>query len=218
MNAAGPKILLVDDHNLVRQGVRMLLEHQPGLVVVGEAGDGNSAVQQLKTLSPDIVILDVHLPGENGVQVSRRLLAEAPAVKIIVLSADPNLALVHAALLAGVSGYVTKDQNGEELLRAIRAVCDHQIYLSPVLVSAVVVDYKQVLHERVEADRHLLSNQERQLLKGIAEGKRNKEIAAESGASLKTVEASRSRLMKKLGCRSPAELVRYAIREGIASL
>jgi DNA-binding NarL/FixJ family response regulator len=218
MNLNEVRILLVDDHAIMREGLRQVLREQEHLTVVGEACNGQSALDQVRALSPDVVVLDLHLGGENGIEVSRRILADFPAVKIVVLSADSNLALVTEALQAGVSAYVVKDNASDELIRAIRSVMDQRTYLCPEVASVVVANYMKALADKtIPASKPLLSDRERQLLKLVAGGKRNKEIAETLGVGLKSVETYRSRLMKKLGCASPSELTRYAIREGIVT-
>lgn len=211
------KILLVDNHQMVRQGLRLLIKEQPNMTVVGEASDRKSALEQVRSLSPDLVLMDVHLEGESGIEISRSLLAEFPSLKIIALSGDPDLAVVHDALQAGVSGYITKENSHEELVRAIRTVLDHRLYLSPEVASVVVVDYMKILNEPAGLSKPVLTDRERQLLKLVAEGKRNKEIAEVLAVGVKSVETYRSRLMKKLNCASAADLTRYAIREGITT-
>lgn len=217
MNADAVKILVVDDHQMMRQGLRLLIKEQPDLNVVGEASSCQAALEMTRSLAPQIVLMDVHLPGESGIEVSRQILAEFPKTRIIILSADADLSLVHQALLAGVSGYVTKTNGWEEVLRAIRTVLDFRLYLSPEVASAVVNDYRDTLNGKPALGKPALSERERLLLKLVAEGKRNKEIALTLGVAVKSVETYRSRLMKKLDCASAADLTRYAIREGIAS-
>ena len=207
---------MVDDHQMMRQGLRLLIQSQEDLELVGETSSGQTALELARTHSPTLVLMDIHLPGENGVEVSRKLLAEFPSLKIMILSADSDLELVEQALLAGVSGYVTKESGWEELLRAIRTVLDNRLYLSPEVASSVVNVHLDVLSGRKGGSKPALGNREKELLKLVAEGKRNKEIAIQMGVGVKSVETYRSRLMKKLGCSSPADLTRYAIREGIA--
>lgn len=218
MTAPEIKILLVDDHRLLREGLRTLLQHQPGLHVVGEAGESRSAVEQVRTTQPDVVIMDVHLPNANGIEVSAQLRAEFPHLKFVILSSDTELATIKKALQAGISGYLTKNDPPEEVVRALREVMDHRIHLSPEISGLVAQDYAQTLAHHPPEEKPSLSDRERQLLRLVAEGKRNKEIAAALQVTAKSVETYRSRLMHKLNCNSAAELTRYALREGIASL
>jgi DNA-binding NarL/FixJ family response regulator len=217
MNAEPVKILVVDDHQMMRQGLRLLIKEQPDLTVVGEASSCEAALEMTRTLAPQVILMDVHLPGESGIEVSRKILTEFPKIRIIILSADPDLNLVHQALLAGVAGYVTKTNGWEEVLRAIRTVQEFRVYFSPEIASAVVNDYRDTLNGKPASGKPSLSERERLLLKLVAEGKRNKEIALTLDVAVKSVETYRSRLMKKLDCASAADLTRYAIREGITT-
>lgn len=218
MSQNGVRILLVDDHEMMRKGLLLLLQSQPDVSVVGEASSAPDALAQVRAQQPGLVIMDVHLPDTDGIETSRQILAEFPATKIVALSADPDLALVNAALQAGVAAYLTKDCGPDELLKAIRAALENRIYLSPDVASVVVHDYMRTVIHKSSSDRPRLSDREQQLLKLVAEGKRNKEIATVLNVGVKSVETYRSRLMKKLGCSSTVELTRYALREGIASL
>jgi DNA-binding NarL/FixJ family response regulator len=219
MNPKEIKILLVDDHAMLRHGLGRLIGEQRGLLVVGEAASGQTALEQVRALSPHVVVMDIHLGAENGIEVSRRILAEFPAVKIVVLSADSDLAVVTKALQVGVSAYVSKESGSPELIRAIQAVMDHRIHLSPEVSSVLVRDYMKALGQKtIPASKPILTDRERRLLKLVAEGARNKAIAEALNVGVKSVETYRSRLMRKLGCASANELTRYALREGIASL
>lgn len=214
------KILLVDDHQLMRQGLRQLISNIPGMNVVGEACNGQEALTQIKALTPDLVLMDIHLSDESGVEITRRALADCPSLKVLALSSDAELQLVLEALQAGVAGYIVKQNDSDELVRAIRAVMDHRLYLSPELSSAVIRDFMKSPSGmantiKVARTSRVLSDRERLLLQLVAQGKRNKEIAECLEVAVKSAETYRSRLMKKLGCGSTAELVRYAIREGI---
>ena len=211
------RILLVDDHRMMRQGLRQLLAVEPGLIVVGEAFNGQSAREQVRMLSPDLVLMDIHLPDESGVEITRQILAEFPAVKVIALSSDSAVEMVLLALRAGVSGYLLKENGADELIQAIHTVMDHRLYLSPEVSSAVVLKFNESSgREETKPAGTDLSERERMLLRLIADGNRNKEMAAALAVTVKSVETYRSRLQKKLGCAGTAKLVRYAIREGIA--
>ena len=216
MSADEIKILLVDDHPVLRQGLRQLITARPGFTVVGEADRGRAVMDLVRATAPHLVLTDIHLPGENGVEITRRILSEFPLIKVLAFSGDSELELVLQALHAGISGYVAKKNGFEELMRAIYVVMDFHLYLSPEIASAVIRDFMKSYRgwkpARIGAG---LSERERLLLQLVAAGKRNKEIAGEMTLTVKSVETYRSRLMKKLRCASAAELVRYAIREDI---
>jgi two-component system, NarL family, response regulator NreC len=218
MNPTTIKIFLVDDHRLMREGVRALLTGHPTLRVVGEAGSRSTALEQIRALQPDVVVMDIHLPGENGIEISAQLLAEFPHTKIIILSGDTELATVQKALQVGVSGYLTKNDPPEEIVCAINAVMDQRIHLCPEVAAIVAADYVKVVVNHSAPAKPVLSERELLLLKLVAEGKRNKEIADALQVTAKSVETYRSRLMHKLNCNSAAELTRYALREGITTL
>ena len=210
------RVLIVDDHPLLRDGLRQALERESNVAVAGDASTGREALQRVKETTPDLVLLDMHLPDLDGVEVSRQILAERPTVKILAFSSDSNRALVDAALQAGVCGYLLKDTVAEEFLRAIRMVMDGRLYLSPELASSVIRDHIKALSASPAPAKPMLSEREQHLLRCISEGLPNKEIAARLEVGVKSVEKYRSHLMRKLGCQSAAELIRYAIREGIA--
>jgi two-component system, NarL family, response regulator NreC len=211
-------VLLVDDHHLVRQGLCRLIETEENLQVVGEAADEQMTLELAKQFQPDFVIMDIHLSNECGIEAGRRVGSEFPKTKIIALSSDANPQTAVKALRAGFSGYVLKENSVEELIRAIREINSGKIYLCPA-VSTVVT---QCLMENMSQDEEVigkpeLTERELQLLKLVAEGKRGKEIAEILQVNPKSIETYRSRLMKKLGCSSIADLTRYAIREGLIS-
>lgn len=210
------RILLVDDHQIMRQGLRGLIATQPGLIVVGEAANGRLAVDQVRTLAPHLVLMDMYLPDKSGVEVARELLAEFPSVKVVALSGDSTVELVLQALRAGVSGFIVKENGSDELFRAIHTVMDHRLYLSSSVSSDVILKFLEPSGPGpVKSAGLMLSERERWLLRLVAAGKRNKEIAVALAVTVKSVETYRSRLQKKLGCASTADLIRYAIREGI---
>jgi DNA-binding NarL/FixJ family response regulator len=211
------RIVLVDDHQMMREGVRRMLSEQPGMQVVGEAASGEAALEQVRATNPDLVIMDIHLPGEGGIESSARILAEFPGVKLVVLSADTELATVQKALQVGVSGYITKAGSPVELIKAVQAAMDERVHLSQEVAEVVVQDYMKMVVGRSEPAKPVLTDRERLLLKLVAEGKRNKEIAEALRVGTNSVETYRSRLMRKLNCRSAAELIRYGIREGYAA-
>lgn len=210
------RIVLVDDHQMVRAGLRMILEKRD-FSVVAEASDAKSAIDCVAQSEPDLVILDLHLMGEDGISATRKILQARPVTKVLIISADPSASSVSAALRAGASGYLVKGEASEELVRATEQVLSGMVYLCPVAMTAVAEKIKnQVDLEKPGKPR--LSEREAETLKLVVEGLRNKEIADRLKVSTKSVETYRSRLMSKLGCTSTAELVRYAVREGLASL
>ena len=209
------RILLIDDHRLLRDGLRALLARHHEFRVTGEAGDGASALRAVRSQPFDIVLLDVHLPDMNGIEVARRILAVFPEIKVIVLSSDHSHDCVHEALLAGVSGYILKDNATDDLLRALHTVVAGQLYLCPEVSTDIVASYRSGLLPNVAPPQPLLSERELQVLKLLADGLRTKEIADNLGIGAKSVETYRARLMEKLKLGSVAELTRYAVREGI---
>jgi len=207
------KIVLVDDHNIVRQGLKLILEGEEGFEVGGEASDANEAVAIISELRPDVVVMDIHLAATDGIEASRRILAAYPATKIVVLSAETAPETVNRALQSGVSGYVLKEAAGEELIRAIQTVLTGRFYLCPAITTALIRAHS---FNAPTPAKPVLSAREKELIRFIASGLRNKEIAEKLNLSVKSVEANRSRLMTKIGCSSVADLVRYALREGHA--
>ena len=205
------RILLVDDHTLVRQGLRSLLERE-GFSVVGEAADGLEAVQQVRSLSPDIIVMDISMPSENGLNATREIHKTLPSAKVILLTQHSEDMYIADALEAGVSGYVLKSQVSSDLLLAIRQVQSGHVYISPGISSAVLAAYKSRLDNN-KSD--VLTLRERQVLQLIAEGKTTRDVASLLFISVKTAETHRSRLMQKLDIHETAGLVRYAIRRGL---
>jgi DNA-binding NarL/FixJ family response regulator len=212
------RILLVDDHKIVREGLRSLLEKQPDMKVIAEAGDGRTAVQLTKELLPDVVVMDIAMPDLNGIEAAGRITAEAPGVKVVALSMHAERRFVVRILRAGASGYLVKDCAFEELVRAVRAVIAGQTYLSPDIASIVVKDYISRLSETNSAFFPLLTVREREVLQLLAEGRSTKGIASSLQVSVKTIETHTRHIMEKLNIRSIAELTKYAIREGLTSL
>jgi two-component system, NarL family, response regulator NreC len=216
MTATNATVLLVDDHAMMRAGLRRLLQEQEGIAVVGEADSGPSAFDQVRALGPQVVVMDVHLAAENGNATARRILAEFPNVRIVVLSADSSPPVITEALQAGVSAYVTKENDPAELVYAIQAVMDRRTYFCREASAVVMGDYMKTLAGKTfSSAKPVLTDRQRRLLELVAGGKRNKEIAEVLGMGVKAAETSRLRLMKKLGCTSVSELTRYAIREGL---
>jgi DNA-binding NarL/FixJ family response regulator len=207
------KIFLVDDHAMLRSGVRQAIAQQPDLEIVGEASTAAGALETAPPLAPDLIIMDVHLPDMQGTEATRQILVKLPTAKIVMFSGDSSRSLVDEALEAGASGYICKQGAAEELVRAIEMVMAGRLYLSPELTAAILEDYRKNLVEEEAPAGLTLSEREGQLLQLVAEGLRNKEIAVRLSLSPKSIETYRARLMRKLGCGSTAEMVRYAIRE-----
>jgi DNA-binding NarL/FixJ family response regulator len=211
----GIRILLADDHQILREGLRSLLERQEGMEVCAEAENGRDAVRLARELSPDVAVLDVVMPELNGIEAARQILEHLPRTKVIGLSMHSRRQHIAAMLQAGARAYVLKDSAFDELVRAIEAVTQGQAYLSAGITSIVVADYLDRLEKR---DEPPLSNREMEVLQLLAEGLTNRETAARLHISVKTVESHRSQIMKKLGISSIAELTKYAVREGISPL
>jgi two-component system response regulator NreC len=206
------RILLADDHVMLRQGLRALLE-QAGMVVSGEASDGQEALRLAHAQPPDVAVLDIGMPHLNGLETARRLREVVPQTKIVLLTMHTDEPYVLEALQAGAVGYVVKTQAAGDIVQAIRAVRQGQVYLSPRVSRAVVQAYLT----RSEQPPDPLTSREREILQHIAEGQTTKEIASHLGLSVKTVESHRINLMRKLDIHETATLVRYAIRRGLTS-
>ncbi len=212
------KILIADDHGIIRQGLHTLLEQQSDIEVVGEAEDGRKAVVLVRELTPDIVIMDITMPNLNGVDATRRIVEEFPKVKVIALSIHSNKRFVADMLKAGASGYILKECLFDEVVQGIRTVAGGNIYLSPRITDVVVDDYRGRLSKTADAPPSILTNREHEVLQLLAEGKSTKQIALELHVSVKTIEANRRQIMEKLNIHSVAELTKYAVREGLTSL
>lgn len=210
-------ILLVDDHRLFRHGLKMIIEQQTSMVVAAEAENGAKAIELAEKLSPDIILLDLHLPDILGIEVVRKILDQRPDARIIVLSSDADPRLVDAAIHAGVMGYLLKENAPEELIRALQTVMGGLMFFCPEVNTIVLSSMRPSSGIRGSDVAKKLSVQEKEVLRYIAQGLRTKEIAVQLNISVKTAETYRLRLMKKLNLFSVAELTRYAIREGIAS-
>ncbi|HWZ98530.1 MAG TPA: response regulator transcription factor [Candidatus Dormibacteraeota bacterium] len=204
------RILLVDDHALVRQGLRSLLERE-GFSVVGEASDGLEALDQVRALAPDIVVMDISMPSQNGLNAAREIKKVWPDTKVILLTQHTEDMYIADALEASVSGYVLKSQASSDLVHAIQQVSDGKVYISPGISGAVLTAYKS----RTDNKTDTLTLRERQVLQLIAEGKSTRDVASLLFISVKTAETHRSRLMQKLDIHETAGLVRYAIRRGL---
>lgn len=212
------RVLLADDHKIVRDGLRTLLEKHADIAVLGEAEDGREALQMTRKLSPDIVVMDIAMPELNGIEATRQILSEYPGVKVVALSMHSDKRFVSEMLKAGASAYLLKDCAFEELITAIRTVIKSKIYLSPGIAGVVLEDYIRKNSKKDSSVFSVLSDREREVLQLMAEGKTTKEVAAHLNVSIKTVETHRTNIMTKLDIHSIAELTKYAIREGLTSL
>ena len=211
MTNATIKILLADDHTIVRQGLKLILASQPDFEVIGEAANGREAVDLAQKLKPDIVILDVAMPELNGIEATKRMNEANSRIRILVLSMHKEAVYVREILKAGARGYLLKDVIDTELLNAVRSVARGDGYVSPAVSGALLSDYRQNVTNPVD----LLSNREREVLQFIAEGKTNKEVAAKLNLSVYTVDSHRGKIMEKLNLHSTGELVRFAIKNGL---
>lgn len=212
------RILLVDDHAIIREGLRSLLEKQPEMEVVADTDDGRKAFDLVRELLPDIIIMDITMRGLNGIEATRRIIDEFPTVKIIALSIHSKRRYVTDMLSAGASGYILKECLFDELAQAIKAVAAGGRYLSPRITDIVVNDYIKHLSTTTNSPFEALKTREREVLQLVAEGKSTKQIALELHVSTKTIEANRRQVMEKLHAHSVAELTKYAVREGLTTL
>jgi DNA-binding NarL/FixJ family response regulator len=216
---AKAKVLLVEDHVIVRQGIKALFSDEHDLEIVGEADDGRAALQSVSELEPDVILMDISMPGLNGIEATRQIRQNHPEVKVVVLSMHSNEEYVFQVLRAGASGYVLKQSDSSEVLTAIRAALAGGSFLSPPISRTVIDDYVRRAEARGgDEDLELLTSREREVLQLLAEGLSNREIAEQLNISIKTVETHRSNMMGKLGVSSKTELVKYALRKGWASL
>jgi DNA-binding NarL/FixJ family response regulator len=210
------RILLADDHTVVRQGLRKVLEERPDWVVVAEAGNGRDAVKQAEEFKPDVAILDVAMPLLNGIEATRQIVKRSPATRILVLTMHADEAYVNQILKAGATGYLLKDSADVDLIQAVGAVSQGKSFFSPAVARLMLDDYVRQLADKGITDRYeSLSEREREIFQLIAEGKANKEIAHILSISPSTVETHRARIMEKLDLHSAAEIVLYAVRRGV---
>jgi two-component system response regulator NreC len=212
------RILLADDHKIVRDGLRTLIERQSEMEVVGDAENGWQAVQLALKLVPDVVIMDVTMADLNGIEATHQIHKKQPCVKIIALSMHSDRRFVAGMLKAGASGYILKDCAFEELALAIHRVVSNRTYLSPGIIDIVVKDYLQESSTKQTSAFSVLTAREREVLQLLAEGASTKKIAKSLYVSVKTIETHRMQIMDKLGMHSIAELTKYAVREGLTSL
>ena len=205
------RVLLADDHAMVRKGFRMILEGQPDIAIAGEAGNGREAVELAEKLHPDVVVMDVAMPELNGIEATRRLAASLPRTRVLALSMHKDSVYVREILRAGARGYLLKDSIDTDLITAVRAVAKGDGYISPGVSDAVLSDYRRHVTDPLD----LLTSREREVLQMIAEGNTNKEIAAKLNLSVYTIDAHRGKIMEKLNLHSSGEVVRFAVRHGL---
>ncbi len=212
------RILLADDHTVVRKGLRLLLESHPGFKVIAEAANGREAVAIAEADTPDVVVLDVAMPMLNGIEAARQISAKLPATAIVFLSMHSDEGYVLKALKSGAKAYLLKDSAEDDLINAIKAVTEGKAFFSPAISKMLVEDYMRQMREReVEDSYELLTTREREILQLFAEGKSVKEVATILDLSLYTVETHRSNIFQKLDLHSVAELILYAVRKGVIS-
>lgn len=211
------RILIADDHGVVREGMKVLIENQPDMEVVGEAEDGLMVTQLAKELSPDVILMDISMPNLNGVEATRLILTENPDIRVIALSVHLDKHFVTEMLKAGASGYVLKSCLFDEVLRALRTVNRNEHYLSPKITDVVLDDYIHYMATYNKTAEDHLTTRERQMIQMLAEGKSTKQVASSLHISPKTSDANRRQIMNKLGISSLAELTKYAIRKGLTS-
>jgi DNA-binding NarL/FixJ family response regulator len=210
------RILVVDDHEIVRSGLRTILEAEPGWKVCGEAGDGRQAVSMATSLKPDVIVMDISMPELNGFESARQILRKPPHTEVVILTVHDSETVAREALAAGVRGYVLKSDAQRDLVAAVKAVCAHKPFFTTHVAEMVLAKYLNG-SGRAEGkrSRNVLTPREREILQILAEGKTNKEAATYLGVSVNTIEAHRANIMGKLHLQSFSDLVRYAIRNNI---
>ncbi len=210
------RILLADDHGVVRKGLRFLLESETDFDVVGEAADGRQAVDVAAELEPDVVVMDIAMPRLNGIDATDQIVRHSPRIGVIILSMHSDEEYLVRALSAGAKGYLLKDSAEADLVGAIRSVSEGRPFFSPAIAKTLLEDYLRRLQQRGLSDSYdLLSDREKEVLHLLAEGKTNKEVATLLDLSPYTVETHRNRIMQKLNLHNTAEIVLYAVRKKI---
>jgi two-component system response regulator NreC len=211
------KVIIAEDHQIVREGLRSMLEREPWIKVVGEAEEGRTTLRLARELAPDVIIMDVAMPELNGIEATRQIVAEFPKIKVIALSMHDDRRFVLNMIKAGAKGYLLKDCAFKDLIKAIRVVIANQTYLSSEIADIVVKEYLATTTPEESSALYLLSPREREVLQLLAEGKTSSQIAENLHVSIKTIETHRSQLLAKLKVKSIAELTKYAIREGLTT-
>jgi len=212
------KVLIADDHQIMREGLRSMLEKEVGIKVVGEAEEGRTTLRLARDLTPDVIIMDVAMPDLNGIEATRQIVADFPAIKVIALSMHDDRRFILNMIKAGAKGYLLKDSAFKDLAKAIRMVVANKTYLSSEIADIVVKDYLANVTSGESSALSLLSPREREVLQLIAEGKTTNQIGEHLHISIKTVDTHRAQLMAKLKVRGVAELTKFAIREGLTAL
>ena len=212
------RVILADDHSVIRRGLKLILEQQEGIQVVGEASDGREAVSLAESLRPDVAVLDITMPNLNGIEAARQICTKLPNVAIVVLSMHADEGYVLRALKAGARGYLLKESAEADFIAAVRSVFEGKAFFSPAVSRLLVEDYVRRLQDKdIEDSYDLLTSREREILQLIAEGKSNKDVANLLNLSLYTVETHRSNILEKLNLHSVPELILYAVRKGVIS-
>ncbi len=213
------EVMLVDDHSIIRQGIKAVLSHEPDINLVAEASNGKEAVELAREKSPDVILMDITLPVLNGLDASRQIIKQNKNIKILILSMHDNRVFIENALSYGAKGYILKDSAADEIVHAIREVSEGRFFLSSKISSFVIQDYVASKKKAIQLRSvSILTDREREVLQLVAEGLNNKDIARKLKLSLKTVLAHRNNIMQKLDMHNQAQLIRFAIKEGISSL
>jgi two-component system response regulator NreC len=212
------RVIIADDHNIMRAGLKALIEKQHGIEVIGEASDGRTTVTLALKLSPDVILMDISMSDMNGIEATKRIVEKLPKVRIVALSMHSDRKFVADMLNAGASGYLLKDCAARELAHAIHTVMSGRSYLSPAITDIMINDYKHILSRDTLSVFSLLTAREREVLQLLAEGNTAKKIASRLNVSIKTVETYRQHIMEKLDIHTIAGLTKYAVREGLTAL
>ncbi len=214
----GFNILIADDHRILRESLRRVLEDEPDMKVIAEAQDGSEAVNMAKKTKPDVILMDISMPKLNGIEAARKILREQPSTKILILSMHSNKQFIEDAFQAGIRGYLLKNCAISEVVSAIHVLENGQYYISPDIAGVVIEDFIQFTPAKSDTDPNVLSNREKEILQHIANGETTKKISQSLYVSEKTVETHRKHIMKKLHCSNLAELIKQSIRKGYISI